>query len=411
MGEGMKNSKKTIMDVPHSKCSGCMMCGDVCPKDAITYPVGDDCFWYPSIDMLKCISCGICYEKCPAMKDHAMTGNIDGNDIFCIGAKTRDEEIRWNSTSGGFYSEIATDWVRKGASVCGAIYDENNMVIHAVGNDEVFIKKTRQSKYAQSRMAGNYRKVKKLVSSGRKIVFTGTPCQVEALHSYLGKKLYNSETLLVIDFICLGIASPMVYEKYIRHLEKKYGSKIKTVHFKDKRSGWRSIGTSIQFQNGKEYFRTGSRDTYMVSYVTDALCMRESCHACPYRKVPHISDMTIGDFWGIENINQSFDDNRGLSAVILNADKGIAAFHAIKKDIDCFETTANDIAKGNYTVLKPKNANPKRDEFLHAMYTEPYMRVIRKCCSYSGYRKLITDAKYMKSKMVNLIRTKMGVKK
>ena len=203
----MKNSKKTIMDVPHSKCSGCMMCGDVCPKDAITYPVGEDCFWYPSIDMLKCISCGICYEKCPAMKDHAMTGNIDGNDIFCIGAKTRDEEIRWNSTSGGFYSEIATDWVRKGASVCGAIYDENNMVIHAVGNDEVFIKKTRQSKYAQSRMAGNYRKVKKLVSSGRKIVFTGTPCQVEALHSYLGKKLYNSETLLVIDFICQMITA------------------------------------------------------------------------------------------------------------------------------------------------------------------------------------------------------------
>lgn len=407
----MNNSKKTVMDVPHVKCSGCMMCGDLCQKDAITYPVGEDCFWYPSVDISKCVSCGVCFDKCPAMKSHATTGNIDGNSVFCIGAKNKDEEIRWNSTSGGFYSVIATDWVRKGASVCGAIYDEDKMVVHAIGNDGKFIKKTRQSKYAQSRIAGNYKNVKQLVLSGSKVIFTGAPCQAEALYSYLGEKLYNSENLLVIDFICLGIASPMVYEKYIRYLEKKYDSKIKTVHFKDKRSGWRSIGTSIQFQNGKEYYRTGSRDTYMVSYVTDALCMRKSCHACFYRKIPHISDMTIGDFWGIENINPSFDDNRGLSAVILNTDRGIAAFQSIRKEIDYFETTAENIAKRNFTVLKPKDANPKRDEFLHAMYTEPYMTVIRKYCSYSGYRKLITDARYLKSKIGNSLRTKMGVRK
>jgi coenzyme F420-reducing hydrogenase beta subunit len=367
--------------------------------------MNSDCFWYPSIDKDQCVNCGLCYSKCPAIAVHPDSGKIDAYDVRCIGAKTRNEDLRRESTSGGFYSELALRWLSDGGYICGAVYDKNNMVRHEIGQTVEFIRRARQSKYVQSDISGTYQGIKRLLNDGQKVVFSGAPCQVEALRAYLGKQLFESDRLLSIDFICLGTASPVVYSKYLKHLEYRYGSTVRQVHFKDKRAGWRSIGTSIQFKNGKEYFRTGSRDTYMVSYVSDALCMRQSCHSCPYRKVPHVSDITLGDFWGIEKINPAMDDNKGLSAVICNTQKGITTFQGLSDSLDYFETTARDIAKGNFTVLQPKAPNPKRDEFLKAMYTEPYMQVVKKYCSYSGFRKFITDAKFLKASMKKLFKS------
>ena len=406
----MSVTKKTVMEVSHTICSGCMMCGDICPKQAITYPLADDCFWYPSIDNNKCVHCELCYNNCPAIKECVQSGSINASGIVCVGAKTKNEELRRESTSGGIYSELAIKCIEKGSNICGAVYDENNQVRHTIGKTIGFAERVRQSKYVQSNLFGIYKGIKKLLNSHENVVFTGTPCQVEALRSYLGVEMFDSDQLLTIDFICLGIASPVVYSKYIEHLEKRYGSKAIKIHFKDKRAGWKSIGTSIQFQNGKEYFRVGSRDSYMVSYVSDALCMRECCHACPYRKIPHVSDITLGDFWGIENVNPSFDDNKGLSAVILNTTKGENAFQTVANSITYFETDADSIAKGNFTVLEPKAPHPQRMDFLHDMYKGSYSKAIKKYCSYAGLNRILIDARYIKALLNRMINQSRGEK-
>lgn len=382
--------KQTVELLPENECTGCMMCGDICPKGAISFQTEADGFWYPIVDNNLCINCGLCYSKCPQI-NHVVA--VEDTVPNCYGAKSKKEDVRWQSTSGGVFTELAEEWISDGGICIGAAYDDECHVYHSIEKDEPGIERLRQSKYVQSRTSGIYKSVRQLLSSGEKVFFCGTPCQVQALYAYFGNECEN---LLTLDFVCCGICSPGIYDKYLEMLEKKYHSKVKKVWFKNKASGWRAIGTRVEFVNGKTYFRTGGRDLFMLSFVTDALSMRECCENCRYRHIPHNSDFTVADFWGIEKVNPNFDDNKGLSAVFVNTEKGISYFEKIKCSLDYFETTVEDIANGNFTVYKPKKSHPHRKDFFEYVNKTSFKKAMGKYSSYSGINRLRIDCGYWK---------------
>lgn len=387
----------TIQIIPENNCTGCMMCGDICPREAIRYQIKQG-FWYPVVDKNKCIDCGICLKKCQALKESSL---IKEEPLKCYGAKSKNENIRYNSTSGGFFSELATYWYENSGYCVGAIYNTNNKIVHTLEECNDGISRMRQSKYAQSDIQGVYKIVKERLMNGKKILFCGTSCQVEALYAFLGKEYEN---LITIDFVCCGICSPVVYRKYLDELEKKYHSKIRKVWFKNKKFGWRSVGVKIEFENGKEYIRPGTRDPFMTCFVKDALSMRESCFSCKYRKTPHRSDFTLADFWGIENVRPEIDDDKGISAVMVNSEKGKALFDLIKDNLDYFETSINDIARGNFTVYSAKVPNTLRKEFLDVVDKKGFSAAVKKYSSYSGFNKFKIDAGFYKKNILERIR-------
>ena len=348
---------KSVSNIDHQLCCGCMMCGDVCPKDAISFPINKG-FWYPKVDDEKCINCGICRRKCPVLN---VNKNRESSDVDYYGVKTKQDEVRWHSTSGGFFTELAYYIIENNGVVIGALYDDNNCTVHAIGRNKDDISRLRQSKYAQSNTNGIYRQVKDLLKQGNLVLFCGTPCQVEALYAYLGSR---PENLITMDFICLGICSPWIFRKYLDMLEANYNSKVQRVWFKNKTNGWRAISNRIDFENGKTYLRSGKYDLFMRLFVTDALSMRSNCENCKFRSVHHISDFTVGDFWGVEKVNPKIDDNKGISALCVNTDRARSIFEQILSQLDYFKTEADAIVKHNFSVLKPMITNPSQDLFM-----------------------------------------------
>lgn len=380
---------KSICNISHDDCTGCKLCSEVCSKAAISFDY-ERGFWYPIVNANKCINCGLCAKKCPGLNIPTQT---EEKPVACYGAKTRLETIREHSTSGGFFNELATNWINNGGYCIAAVYDEECRIIHACSDKLDTVEYFRQSKYAQSDIQGMYKEARRLLVSGEKVLFCGTPCQVEALLSYLGK-LY--ENLLTMDFICLGICSPVAFRKYLDTLEKKYGAKVVRVWFKNKTYGWRGIATRVDFKNGKKYIETGADDLFMRAFVTDGLIIRPCCEFCKFRKIPHASDFTVADFWGIENVNPQIDDNKGLSAVFVNTEKGKSVFDKISDNLVFFETTVGDICKGNYSTMKPMNPSPKRDEFFDYLGGHTFKAAMGKYSSYRGMLKLCLKYRRLK---------------
>ncbi|RHL93213.1 Coenzyme F420 hydrogenase/dehydrogenase, beta subunit C-terminal domain [Bacteroides intestinalis] len=381
---------KSVYNIGKDECCGCMMCGDICNKQAITFPI-ERGFWYPHVDNEKCTNCGLCKKRCPVLNINMQR---EYSTVEYYGVKTRNEDIRWYSTSGGFFSELAHFWISDFGIVVGAAYDDNCTIVHYIGTSEEDIIRLRQSKYAQSRTEGIYKTVKDMLIDGKKILFCGTPCQVEALYSFLGKRPDN---LLTMDFFCLGICSPWVYRKYLDMLESQYKTKVSCVWFKNKTYGWRSISTKVDFVNGKTYLVTGNRDPFMRAFVADALSIRPNCQNCKFRSKHHISDFTVGDFWGLEKVNPDVDDNKGMSALMINTDKAHAVFSQIKVSLDYFATTYDDIVRDNFSVEKPLAMHPKLNEFMDFMEQNGFKAAIYKYSS-------LTRKETLKNKLCDMKR-------
>ena len=171
---------KSVNGIPHDLCTGCKMCGDVCSKKAVNFVI-DKGFWYPSISESLCINCGLCSKMCPILKKSV----VAPGPLSCYGAKSKDKEIRWNSTSGGFFSELAKKVIAENGYCAGAVYSHDNEIVHEIGNDFFIVDRMRQSKYAQSNTSGIYKLAKEKLSEGEKLLFCGCACQIEALKSLL----------------------------------------------------------------------------------------------------------------------------------------------------------------------------------------------------------------------------------
>lgn len=299
-------------------CCGCSACATVCPRKCIKIAVDDEGFMYPKINYISCINCELCVRVCPIIFQKKQNKLHEKNNVQAYVAYNKSETNRMNSSSGGIFTAIAEFILREDGVIFGAAFDKNFMVYHIVVKDVAELNKLRGSKYTQSNMGNTYSKVKKYLKLDQKVLFSGTACQIAGLKSYLGKEYTN---LFTVDVLCHGVPSPKVWKKYLSALEQEYGKNISEINFRNKDSGWKNFSMKINFDNSLEYSRVFSKDVFMRLFLSN-ICLRPSCHNCLFKEFPHVSDITIGDCWGIEDHSPEMDDDKGTSIVVINSNKG-----------------------------------------------------------------------------------------
>ena len=358
-----------------SNCCGCNACGDVCPKDAITFETDIEGFWYPVVNKTKCIDCGLCEKVCPELHIDELKKN-DFPQSECYAAEHKNLEVVFDSTSGGLFSALADIMYRDKGYVGGAVFNDDFSVRHFISNDKSDLLRLRSSKYLQSNLEGFYNEVRKLLNSGEKVLVCGTPCQMAALRAFLRKKYEN---LIIADFVCLGINSPKVWRKYLDSFEERYGHKVIYCKAKSKEYGWRNLTQKVILDNGKEYYETGSQSNFTKGYLRTHVYARPSCYDCKFKGYPRMSDITLADFWGVEKIDKSLDKNLGTSLVMVNSEKGKAFFERVKARINYHPVPFSSIEAGN-RALKFSMSKPlvDRKQFFEDLDKMSFLQMAKK---------------------------------
>ena len=345
-----------IDTISRMDCTGCKMCKDVCPKEAISYEVNQEGFWYPRVDYDKCIQCGKCVKTCPSLSEH---NNPMATEPDVYAAWALDDSIRLRSTSGGIFLVLAEKMVEQGGVIAACKYaPDYKSAYHTIGKTRQDLEDFKGSKYFQSDTDGIYKKVKDNLKAGNRVLFCGTPCQVAGLHQYIGT---GNANLLTVDFICRGINSPMVFKKYVDECEKHHGSPVKKVHLKNKNKGWTRLGTYMEFQNGKKYYRDRITDPWVNGYIRGDLFMRPCCSECKYKERIRVADISIGDFWGLPGT----EDNlfKGISVILVNTEKGRDYLKTVQDKLFLEKHTYEEASDGNGCLLKPASMGKHRQEF------------------------------------------------
>lgn len=356
-------------------CCGCNACGDICPTNAITFKNDIEGFWYPEVNTDKCINCHLCEKTCPMLHKADSVIRFDVPKVYA--AYSKDEEIRIDSTSGGIFSVLGQTQYNKGSYVGGAVYNEDHTVSQIINNEPSSLGKLRSSKYLQSNATNVYKKIKKLLSEQKRVLFCGTPCQIQALYRFLGNRDYDN--LVTIDFICRGVNSPKVFLSYMKMLETQFGAKANRIKFKAKEWGWHRFSMRVNFENGKEYCKDRYHDLFFIGYLQSGNFARPSCYDCPFKGFPQKSDITLADFWGIENIDPTMDQDKGTSLVMVNSKKGEQLFNEIKNDIVWKQFTLEQARLCNPAMdssLTPSNDN--RNEFFNALDKDTFDKVAKR---------------------------------
>ena len=361
------NDKKT--------CCGCNACGDACPKGAIIFQTDIEGFWYPKVDKEKCIDCGLCEKVCPIINIKELKKN-DLPQSTCYAAEHKNMEVIFDSTSGGLFSALADIMYRNNGYVGGAVFNEDFSVRHYISNDKHDLPQLRSSKYLQSNMNGFYNQVKQLLMANEQVLVCGTPCQMTALRSFLRK---DYENLIIADFICRGINSPKVWQKYLDSFEERYGSKVVYCKAKSKEYGWRNLTQKVILANGKHCYETKDQSNFTKGYLQTGVYCRPSCYDCKFKGYPRISDITLADFWGIENVDQSMEKDLGTSLVMINSKKGQNYFEKIKPRINYVPVSFESIEAGNQALKKPLQS-PKvdRKKFFEDLQSMTFLNIADK---------------------------------
>lgn len=303
------------------KCCGCTACVSVCPKACISMSEDNEGFLYPVVDSVKCIDCGLCERVCPVL--HPLKNEAEP---LVYAAINNDESIRMQSSSGGIFTLLAEYVIENGGVVFGACFDRDWNVVHDYTETKEGLARFRGSKYVQSNVGNSFSQVKAFLDSGREVLFSGTPCQVAGLKNYLRKPYPN---LLTVDLVCHGVPSPEVWRKYLQETVcKEYGIKknkstvnlcdyISDIKFRAKDKGWKKFSIKIFLRNGKVEMKPFYENPYMNVFLSN-LSLRPSCYDCPTKLYNVQGDITLADFWGVNNINPSIDDDKGCGLLFLN---------------------------------------------------------------------------------------------
>jgi len=333
-------------------CMGCSACKERCPVGAISMQRNKEGFLEPVIDKSICIDCHLCERVCPVINPRF--NNITNPQAYVGIGK---DEFRKNSSSGGIFGTIADYILSIKGYVVGASFDtENKLVNHIIINSKDDLKKLQGSKYLQSDIKGVYKDIKELLSLGKIVLFSGTPCENAGLLSYLDYKEYDN--LYMLDIVCHGTPSPKVFQKYLSELNLS-GDFIET-NFRDKICGWRPELTSTTTTTTTSYTCSAKDDDFMKAFLNN-FCLRKSCTKCFFNRLPRSGDLTLGDFWGV---NKKYDDEFGTSIILSNNKKGDILLRKIKKNLKLLKKV--DISKaipGNPCLIKSTIENPLRDEF------------------------------------------------
>ncbi|MBE6330811.1 MAG: 4Fe-4S dicluster domain-containing protein [Bacteroidales bacterium] len=306
-------------------CCGCGACAQICPKQCVSIEADNEGFLYSKVDESKCIDCGLCEKTCPILNPSEVKPSLKQSFAFI----NCDETIRYNSSSGGAFSALAGIILRRGGKVFGARYDSDFNVVHSFIDKEEDLELFRGSKYTQSAINQSFVECKSFLDSGVEVLFTGTPCQIGGLKAFL-KKDYDN--LITIDLICHGVPSPLLWRKYVEYREKQGGAKVTRTSFRRKNDGWKKYSMWFAFANHIEYCRDLSKDPYMQMFLKD-ICLRPSCYDCKFKTIDRESDITMADFWGVQNEYPEIDDDKGVSFVVIHSEKGRGLFDSIGNSV------------------------------------------------------------------------------
>ncbi len=345
-------------------CSGCRACEQICPKGCINMVEDEEGFFYPNIDKEKCVNCGKCTNTCPINKDTINGLNLEEPIVYA--AWHRNNEILSNSSSGGVFSALAQGVLNKNGVVFGCSLDENMVAKHIPIEGEDNLYKLRGSKYVQSDTGNTYTEVECLLKDRRHVIYTGTPCQIAGLKSFLG---HDYENLVTVDLICHGVPSPRVFADYLKYLENKHKAKVADFKFRDKcKYGWGGYGFKYKIvKNSKIYNGSvfGNLSPYGYAFFNNYL-QRPICYNCPYTSTKREGDITLADFWGVEKFHPEINANKGISLAIINTKKGEMFFNYLDEKIyKVISTMENGKCKNNH-LERPSNKPEIRD----SIYTE-----------------------------------------
>ena len=367
------------------QCCGCEACVQICTKHCITFEEDKEGFRYPVVDISACVECGRCEKVCP-FRNFGSTSEPEV--VYAIQNKNEQDLLR--SSSGGFFLLLAKKIIAEGGVVFGATFNRNWEVEHSYAETEDDVRKFMGSKYVQSRIGESYIDAQKFLNEGRKVLFSGTPCQVAGLKNFIRKDYAN---LLTVDFICHGVPSPLVWRLYLDEIVESarkgensvslplnhsiserdtlfsdVNVKIESISFRDKRLGWKKYSFALTLA---EASADGKKNTvslsywhrenpYMLGFLSN-LILRPSCHQCKLKHGSSGSDITIADFWGIQNIRPVLDDDKGCSMVILNSEIG----HKYVGDLlkDCPQIPFKDAIVGNGAYFNSPRRHPNRKKF------------------------------------------------
>jgi coenzyme F420-reducing hydrogenase beta subunit len=341
------------------ECCGCSACLCVCPSSAISMQEDEEGFLYPQIDAARCTECGLCTDVC--VFKHRINVPITGASPDVYAAKHSCDAVRLASSSGGLFSALAEHFLQYGGVIYGAAYDNNIVCRHIRADNADEAARCRGSKYVQSEMSDIFTLVKRDLKNGRRVLFSGTPCQVDGLCSFLGA-LKNSPLLLTADLVCHGVPSPKLFAAFISFFEKKRGQPIIEYHNRSKKKGWGHTEEAVFSDGMADYSSILSQAWKFLFY--SHLALRPSCHVCPYTSVARCSDITLADFWGAKKNIPDFADDMGVSLLLLNTPKAVDLMQELKASVLLRESSVANCIDMQGSLRRPAPVDAaKRSKF------------------------------------------------
>lgn len=363
-----QKKKKTVEAVYRHRCSGCGGCKNICPTDAIEMVEDEFGYLIPKVEQDKCIHCGLCLKHCPGVKKTVRNSELPPK-AYAVWAQ---DEVRKKSSSGGMFTLLAQWVLQQNGVVFGAAFTDQWDVAHIGIEKEEELSKLRGAKYVQSDTGLIYRKVKEALTAGRTVLFSGCPCQVSALKSYLGKEY---EHLLTADLVCHGVPSRMVYRKY---LEEVYGKdNIADFSFRTKEKGYSCTVLEVKLKDGKILYPSlKDKDPYEKAFH-GSYALRTSCINCKFAEFPRQGDVTIGDYWGISLYDEKLNDKKGTSVVLTNNKKAEKILEEIRPQAKRIQETPIEAAKRK-NRFGPYVPVPKvRTEFLQKVAESGFLEAAK----------------------------------
>lgn len=346
-------------------CSGCHACQNACPSKCITMKEDEQGFLYPDINTDKCVNCGICERVC-----HMKQTNNTRIPAKAYAGWNKDLRERMNSSSGGMFVAIAKQVIAEGGTVYGAAFDKEYNVNHVRVDTLDGLEALQTSKYVQSLIGNCYAEAKDDLDNGKRVLFTGTPCQIAGFKAFLRKDYDN---LICQDIMCHGVPSPKFWRKYLKELKP---GKITDIQFRDKSKGWHGYRVRIDGENC-HVFDEFNKNTYMRAFIADA-SLRPSCYECHYKHLQFAGDYVLADFWGVSEVFPELDDDKGTSLILINSEKGEKIISSLKEFADIKEVDIDKAVKKNGPAINGAAMNEKNVALFNNIDNMTVHRIVEK---------------------------------
>ena len=371
------------------ECCGCNACCSICPCKAVTMKQDRKGFYYPEVNEEVCIHCGLCRKVCPMNVDAA--GTPADPEVYA--ARSQNQGVLQESSSGGVFSHLMKWSLSRGGTVYGAAFDENFHVCHLRAETAEEAIRLRTSKYVDSEMGSAFRQIEQDLNDGRYVVVSGRPCQICAVNQYLSFRKVNTEKLLTCDVVCHGVPSSRIWEDYLNIIKRKYmaqGDRILSVNMRSKKETWKRQAMEIKTEQGlsEEIVHGFSFNRFYLSLYGN----RPSCFRCHFTSYRRMGDISLGDFWNVENAGVKFDTEKGVNAVLVNTEKGRAVFEeAIRQGLDWQSVSKEAVWQPHleYSAKRPKKQDDFWEAYCSAASDEEKESILREYMKGSALTRLI----------------------